>query len=152
MSEPLSTDHTFFSAGSRIEGTLELEGEVKLEGNITGKVSGTGVVVIGEHANLQADVSAPTIIVHGVVRGELHAADRLELHRTAKMKGVIRAVRLRIDEGAVFEGECKMATKDTAKADAPRPEEKRAATLSLTPSPAAPPSPGPQGPKTVVQR
>jgi len=44
MSEPLSTDRTFFSAGTHIEGTLELDGEVKLEGHIKGKVTGTGVV------------------------------------------------------------------------------------------------------------
>jgi cytoskeletal protein CcmA (bactofilin family) len=147
MSEPLSTDHTFFSAGSRIEGTLELEGEVRLEGQINGKISGSGVVIIGEHANLQANVFAPTIVVHGVVRGELNAAERLELHRTAKVKGVIRAQRLRIDEGAVFEGECKMAEKDS-----PRQEEKRAAALSLTPTSPGSSSPGTPAPKTVVQR
>jgi cytoskeletal protein CcmA (bactofilin family) len=152
MTEPVSNDRTFFSAGSRIEGTLELEGEVKLDGQISGKVAGTGVIVIGEHANLQADVSAPMIVVHGVVRGELRATDRLELHRTAKVKGVISAPRLRVDEGAVFEGECKMAIKDAAKVDAPRAEEKRAGGLSLTPSPATQTSPGAQAPKIVTQR
>ena len=38
MSEPLSTERTFFSAGTRIEGTLELDGEVNLQGQIKGKV------------------------------------------------------------------------------------------------------------------
>lgn len=127
MSEPLSTDRTFFSAGTRIEGTLELDGEVKLEGQVKGKVTGTGVVIIGEQANLQADVLAPTIIVHGVVRGELHATEKLEMHRTAKVKGLIRAGRIRIDEGAVFEGECKMNPKDAPKAEPVRVEEKRPA-------------------------
>lgn len=136
MNEPLSTDRTFFSAGSRIEGTLELNGEVKLEGQVKGKVSGTGVVTIGEHANLQADVFAPTIIVHGIVRGEIHATDRLELHSSAKVKGLIRAPRIRIDEGAVFEGECRMAPKDAkpepAKAEAAKTEEKRPPTLGVS--------------------
>src|SRR6185436_13931086 len=134
MSEPLSTDRTFFSAGTRIEGTLELDGEVKLEGHIKGKVTGTGVVTVGEQANLQADVIAPIVIVHGIVRGEMQATDRLELHRTAKVKGSIRAARIRIDEGAVFEGECRMTPKDApaVKAEMPKPEEKRA-PLGITP-------------------
>ena len=138
MAESLSTERTFFNAGTRIEGTLELDGEVKLEGQIKGKVSGTGVVVIGEQANLQADVFAPSIIVHGVVRGQIHATDRLELHRTAKVKGVIQAARIRIDEGAAFEGECRMTGKESAK-----PEEKRPAPLTLTSSatPSVPPPP-----------
>ena len=144
MSEPLSTERTFFSAGTRIEGTLELDGEVKLEGQIKGKVSGTGVVIVGEHANLEADVFAPSIIVHGVVRGEVHATDRLELHRTARVKGMIRAARIRIDEGAAFEGECRMTTKEGTG----KPEEKRSAPLTLTPqaSSASPPTP-----KTAAQ-
>jgi cytoskeletal protein CcmA (bactofilin family) len=148
MSEPLSTDRTFFSAGTHIEGTLELEGEVKLEGQIKGKVTGTGVVIVGEQANLQADVHAPSIVVHGIVRGEMHATDRLELHRTAKVKGAIRASRIRIDEGAVFEGECRMSPKDaTARADAPKAEERRGAPLGLTPPPPAQPVGEPPAPK-----
>jgi cytoskeletal protein CcmA (bactofilin family) len=140
MSEPLSTDRTFFSAGTRIEGTLELDGEVKLEGHVKGKVTGTGVVIIGEQANLQADVLAPTIIVHGVVRGEIHATEKLELHRTAKVKGLIRAARIRIDEGAVFEGECRMSTKDTAKSEGPKPEERRPISTASTGMISTPPS------------
>ena len=117
MSEPLSTERTFFSAGTRIEGTLELDGEVKLEGHIKGKVTGTGLIVIGERADLQADIFAPSIVVHGMVRGQIHASDRLELHRTAQVKGMIQAARIRVDEGAAFEGECRMAGKDAAKSD-----------------------------------
>jgi len=134
MSEPLSTERTFFSAGTRIEGTLELDGEVKLEGQIKGKVSGTGVVIVGEQANLEADVFAPSIVVHGVVRGEVHATDRLELHRTARVKGLIRAARIRIDEGAAFEGECRMAPKEAAAKAEPSKEEKRTTPLTLTTS------------------
>jgi cytoskeletal protein CcmA (bactofilin family) len=138
MSEPLSTDRTFFSAGTHIEGTLELDGEVKLEGHIKGKVTGTGVVTVGEHANLQADVIAPIVIVHGIVRGEMQATDRLELHRTAKVKGSIRAARVRIDEGAIFEGECRMTPKEApVKAEASKPDEKRQ-PLGITPPRPAP--------------
>src|SRR5437867_7256768 len=108
MSEPLSAERTFFSKGTRIEGTLELDGEVKLEGQIKGKVTGTGVITIGENANLQADVIAPTIIIHGVVQGQVSATERLEVHRTAKVKGMLQATRIRIDDGAIFEGECRM--------------------------------------------
>jgi len=150
MSEPLSAERTFFSKGTRIEGTLELDGEVKLEGQIKGKITGTGVITIGENANVQADVIAPTIIVHGVVQGQLFATDRLEVHRTAKVKGLLQATRIRIDDGAVFEGECRMGAREgaaikaePAKVEPAKPEEKRPSPLTLT---AAPPPP-----KTVLQ-
>ena len=144
MSEPLSTERTFFSAGTRIEGTLELDGEVKLEGHIKGKVTGTGVIIIGERADLQADVFAPSIVVHSMVRGEIHASDRLELHRTAQVKGMIQAARIRIDEGAAFEGECRMAGKDGVKSD-----DKRSAPVTRTGTATTPSAPG-APPKTAL--
>ena len=57
---------------------------------------------------------------------------------------MIRAARIRIDEGAAFEGECRMVTKEGTG----KPEEKRSAPLTLTPqaSSASPPTP-----KTAAQ-
>jgi cytoskeletal protein CcmA (bactofilin family) len=145
MSEPLSTERTFFNAGTHIEGTLELDGEVKLEGHIKGKVSGNGLIIIGERADLQADIFATAIVVHGKVRGQIHASDRLELHRTAQVKGMIQAARIRIDEGAAFEGECRMTAKDAAKND-----EKRPAPVTRTPTTTASPATTPIPPKTAL--
>ncbi len=145
MSEPLSTERTFFNAGTHIEGTLELDGEVKLEGQIKGKVSGNGVIIIGERADLQADVFATSIVVHGKVRGQMHASDRLELHRTAQVKGMIQAARIRIDEGAAFEGECRMTAKDAAKSD-----EKHPAPVTRTPPTTGSPATTPIPPKTAL--
>ena len=58
MAESLSTERTFFNAGTRIEGTLELDGEVKLEGQIKGKVSGTGVVIARSRGMRTSDTGA----------------------------------------------------------------------------------------------
>ena len=136
MAEPTTSgERTFFSAGTRIEGTLELEGEVKLEGQIKGKITGTGVVTVGDKANVQADIKAPAVVIHGVVRGEVHATERLELHRTAKIAGVLRAPRIRIDEGAIFEGECRMGPSQGAEATDKRPP----VTLAPSPAPVATP-------------
>lgn len=138
MAEFVGSDRSFFGPGSRIEGNLEVEGEVRLQGSIQGKVTGSGIVTIGEQATLQANVSAPTVIVQGTVRGEIHARDRLELHKTAKVQGLIRSSRLRIDDGAQFEGECKMAPAAEAAKVVPQPlprlDEKRASISVATPA------------------
>ena len=133
MSEPRLTDRSFFSPGTRIEGNLEIEGEVKLQGQISGKVAGTGVVIVGEQANVRANVSASTVIVHGVVRGEIQARDRLELHSTARVQGLLKAPRIRIDEGALFEGECRMASPELAKTEPAKLDERRS-VLNAVPS------------------
>ncbi len=127
MSDPRLTEKSFFSPGTRIEGNLEIEGEVKLQGHISGKVISTGAVIVGEQANVRANVSAATVIVDGVVRGEIHARDRLELHSTARVQGLLKAPRVRVDEGAVFEGECRMASPEAAKSEPAKLDERRSA-------------------------
>lgn len=136
-----TVERSFFGAGTRIEGTLEVEGDVKLEGEFRGKIIGTATVTVGEKANLQANLSAPTIIVQGLVRGEIHAQDRLELARSARVNGVLRSPRIRIDEGAVFEGECRMSASEAPKpAQTPKIEPTRTIQPPLA-SPGSPPPP-----------
>jgi cytoskeletal protein CcmA (bactofilin family) len=82
-----------------------------------------------------------------MVRGQINASDRLELHRTAQVRGMIQAARIRIDEGAAFEGECRMAGKDAAKSDDKRSTPvTRTATATTTGAPGAAPTP----PKTAL--
>lgn len=125
MSEPHDQERSFFSAGSRIEGDLEIAGEVHLQGEIRGKVVGSGVVKIGERATVEADVYAPVVSVEGTVRGEIHAAERLELFRSAKVTGLVKTARLRMDEGAFLDGECRMAG-ESGKSEPAKLDERRA--------------------------
>jgi cytoskeletal protein CcmA (bactofilin family) len=124
MSDPHQNERSFFSSGSRIEGTLEIQGEVQLQGKISGKVIGSGTVRIGEQATVDADIHAPIVAVAGTVRGEIHAPEKLELLRSAKVTGLVKTSRLRIDEGAFLEGECKM-TSEAAKTEPAKLEERR---------------------------
>jgi cytoskeletal protein CcmA (bactofilin family) len=152
MSNPAPVERSFFGTGTRIEGTLEIDGDVKLEGHFRGKVVGTATITVGEQANVQANLYAPTVVVQGLVRGEIHARDRLELSRSAKVNGVLRAQRVKIEEGALFEGECRMSPAEAPK-QAPRSEPRPAAAApissvsSTTPSstPSSAPAPASSG-------
>lgn len=134
MSEPRSNERSFFSPGTRIEGELEIQGEVTLQGEIRGKVVGTGLVTIGEQAAVEADVFAPAVVVEGTLRGEIRAGERLELRRTARVRGSIRAPRLRIEEGALFEGECRMSPPEAERSEGLFSAEKRPAGPDAAPT------------------
>jgi hypothetical protein len=60
-------------------------------------------------------------IIHGTINGDIIATQRLELGRAAKVNGNIQTPSLVIEQGAVFEGSCKMvqmtAAVDKAKKD-----------------------------------
>jgi cytoskeletal protein CcmA (bactofilin family) len=49
-----------------------------------------------------------SILVGGVVHGDIEAVEKIELLPSAKVYGNIRTAKLRIADGVVFEGKCEM--------------------------------------------
>ena len=94
--------------GSEFEGKLTFEGTVRIDGKFTGNIVTNDVLVVGEGAKIQAEVSCGTIIIHGEVHGDVKAKSAVELHHPAKMKGNIETPSLMIEKGVTFEGQCKM--------------------------------------------
>jgi cytoskeletal protein CcmA (bactofilin family) len=47
-------------------------------------------------------------MIHGTINGDIIATQRLELGRAAKVNGNIQTPSLVIEQGAIFEGSCKM--------------------------------------------
>ncbi len=94
--------------GSEFEGKLTFEGTVRIDGKFNGTIVTNDVLVVGEGAKIQAQISCGTIIVHGEVQGDVKAKNAVELHQPARMKGNIETPSLMIEKGVAFEGQCKM--------------------------------------------
>jgi cytoskeletal protein CcmA (bactofilin family) len=93
-----------FGKGLIIRGEVAGEGDVQLQGELDGKISLTGTVVVEEGARVHADVSATEIIVAGFVRGNIVASDRVELSPTGHLVGDISTKALIVREGAALNG------------------------------------------------
>lgn len=63
---------------------------------------------MGETANIEAEIHASHIIISGEVRGNIVAENKIEAHAPGKIIGSIQAPTITIDEGVVFEGNCRM--------------------------------------------
>jgi cytoskeletal protein CcmA (bactofilin family) len=94
--------------GSEFEGKLTFEGTVRIDGKFNGNIVTNDVLVVGEGAKIQAEISCGTIIVHGEINGDIKAKNAVELHHPARMKGNIETTSLMIEKGVSFEGQCKM--------------------------------------------
>jgi cytoskeletal protein CcmA (bactofilin family) len=90
------------------KGELSFEKGVRVDGKIEGKITTKGYLGVSPGGKLQADVAAGNIIVEGQVTGNLSASDRVELRKTARLKGDIRASKLLVAEGAAFTGQCQV--------------------------------------------
>jgi cytoskeletal protein CcmA (bactofilin family) len=105
--------------GSRVEGKLTFEGSVRIDGQVEGEVSAQDTVIIGEGAELTAQINAATVVVQGRLTGDISARKRVELMAPGTVVGNISTPSLIIHEGVVFEGHCSM---ERAANRAERPE------------------------------
>lgn len=94
--------------GSRVEGKLTFEGSVRVDGQVEGEISAQDTVIIGEGAEVTAQITANVIVVHGRVTGDLTARKRIELKAPAALTGNVSTPSLVIHEGVAFEGHCTM--------------------------------------------
>ena len=98
----------FLSNDTQFEGKLSFSGEVRIDGRYSGEILAEGVLVVGESAYLEADVSASRLIISGEVHGNISAEKKIEINSQGKVLGNISAPIITIEEGGIFEGACKM--------------------------------------------
>src|SRR5215831_3717140 len=94
--------------GSRVEGKLTFESSVRIDGQIEGEISAQDTVIIGEGAEVTAQIHASAVVVHGRVNGDITARKRIELKAPATLLGNVSTPSLVVHEGVVFEGHCTM--------------------------------------------
>ena len=96
---------------ARIGKSVVIRGEVK--GNedliIDGRVEGTVTLTesrltVGPNANVAADLSARDVLIMGQVQGNIVATGRVELRAGSTVEGDVRALRLAVEDNAVFRG------------------------------------------------
>jgi len=100
--------HTLLGKGSEFEGKLTFEGQVRIDGKFSGQIFTKDTLVIGEGARVNAEINAGTVIVNGVVEGNIRATQLIELHTPGRVKGNMETPSLSVDKGVMFEGSCKM--------------------------------------------
>lgn len=105
--------------GSEFEGKLTFEGTVRIDGKFHGEIFSDDVLIVGEGAQVEAEIKVSRVIIYGNVKGNLVAPGGVNLHAPAKLSGSITTKALTIDEGVIFEGTCHMDSKNEAKKSVP---------------------------------
>lgn len=90
--------------GASFEGRLTFEGTVRIGGGFKGEIFTNDTLVINPGAKVEAQIEADTVIISGIVKGNVFARRRVIMHPPAVFKGTVTTPSLRIDEGVVFEG------------------------------------------------
>ncbi|AEF17672.1 MULTISPECIES: bactofilin family protein [Thermoanaerobacterium] len=102
---------TIIGKNTKIEGNISSQGTMRIDGLVTGKVEVEGNLIVGENSKIEADVKADNISVSGEIVGNLTIKNQVQITSTGKVYGDIEVQNLIIDEGAIFDGKCKMNKK-----------------------------------------
>jgi cytoskeletal protein CcmA (bactofilin family) len=99
---------TLLGKGSEFEGKLSFEGTVRVDGKLTGEIFTDDVLMVGEGAEVNAEVTVGSIVIQGTVRGNITAKRSVEIHSPGKVRGNINTPSLFIEKGVFFDGHCQM--------------------------------------------
>jgi cytoskeletal protein CcmA (bactofilin family) len=97
--------------GTRIEGTVSSDSNIRIDGEVKGNVQTKGRLVIGPNGKIKGEVTCQNAEVEGSVNGKIMVEDLLSLKSSARLDGEIFTSKLAIDPGATFTGSCHMGSK-----------------------------------------
>ena len=93
-----------------IEGVIRTEGSIRIDGRLVGDVIAKANAAVGATGLVEGNVTARNISLAGKVNGTVTAYEKLVLEGKSVMRGDVRAARLVVDEGALFDGHCAMSS------------------------------------------
>jgi len=116
----------FVGNGTELTGEANFKGMLRVDGHLSGKVhSDEGTLIVSTNGLIDANIEVAVAQIQGTVNGDIVATKRIELGRVAKVTGNIQTPSLIIEQGAMFEGNCRM-TEQSGQANQPAAKEKQA--------------------------
>jgi cytoskeletal protein CcmA (bactofilin family) len=115
MSDHLIADGSFINSivgeGTRFRGELDLNGLLRIDGDYSGTIRTPGKVLVGKNGRAECTIKAETVVVGGVVKGNIFSTEKVIVLSTGMIIGNITSPRLIVEEGVVLNGNC-IITKD----------------------------------------
>lgn len=90
-------------------GVLKFNRTVRIQGILKGTIEASGALIVDKDAVVEADhIIVSALTVYGSVTGAVQAQDKVDMMSGSVVHGDVSAARLRIADGVLFEGQCRM--------------------------------------------
>jgi len=107
------TDIVVLGKSTNFTGILKFDTTLRIQGNFRGTIEASGDLIVDRDAVVNADhITVSSLTVFGNISGTVFAHDKVDMHSGARVRGDVNATRLRIADGVLFEGKCKMTNVD----------------------------------------
>jgi cytoskeletal protein CcmA (bactofilin family) len=121
LSDKMPSSPTLIGVGTSVVGDLQCEGDLVIGGSVRGDGLVRGSFTLFETGLWQGRVQAKFAVIAGEVEGEIRVADKLEIRKSARIRGLVSARSIAVAQGAVIEGDLAV----TSGAEVVRYDEKR---------------------------
>lgn len=96
-----------------LTGTLAGQEDVFIDGTVEGTIElPDSDLTIGPNGNVKANIKARKITVFGRVTGKMFPSERIEILKTATVRGTVKTPRIVVEEGAVIHGKIESLGQD----------------------------------------
>jgi cytoskeletal protein CcmA (bactofilin family) len=117
--------------GTRLEGTLSADNDIRIDGELVGLLNCKGKVIIGAKGFVDGELNCQNAVVEGKFKGKLKVHELLNVRDSAQVHGDVSTKQLLVQSGAIFNVTCDMGNLGLKKSKNVGKEE---ALLSLTDS------------------
>lgn len=112
MSEQLDLNGVFINSivgeGAKFKGDVSLKGLFRIDGDFSGNIKKADKVLVGRNGRAQCSIHAGTVVVGGVVKGDIISTEKVVVLSTGMVIGNISTPRLMVEDGVVLNGRCKI--------------------------------------------
>lgn len=99
-----------------IKGQIYSREDLVIDGEVEGSVEAhENKIVVGPNGKVSAGVKAREVVVHGAIKGNVEAGEKIDIRREAKLVGDIKTQRIVIEDGAYFKGSVDIQRPDAQK-------------------------------------
>jgi cytoskeletal protein CcmA (bactofilin family) len=95
-------------AGTKIEGDIVTNGDIRIDGTLTGSINVKGKLVVGASGSIEGEIICQNADISGTVKGKIGVAELLSLKASAKLTCDIITNKIAVEPGATFSGSCSM--------------------------------------------
>ncbi|MFO7769085.1 MAG: polymer-forming cytoskeletal protein [bacterium] len=100
--------NTLVGNGTVIEGTLNISSSIRVDGKVKGRINCSDTLLVGKTGVVEASVKVKSATIGGRVEGDIQAQEVVILEGKSTVMGDVTTKKLIIEEGAVFNGTCRM--------------------------------------------
>lgn len=94
--------------GVTVQGTITGIGILTIDGEVEGKISVEGTVVLDQNAVIKADITGDQVVIAGRSKGAITAKGKVHLLSSGNHTGPITSRFLITEEGSIWNGNCEM--------------------------------------------